>query len=75
MPSDSSKWEDINRDLVMAQTVEPLLPSLSVETLTLAIDGALVPRAKLEGTAHTRPALAASGGGRGGATPKTRPRD
>lgn len=46
IPPKSSKWVDINRDLMAAQTVEPQVPSTGIETPTLALDDDLVPKTK-----------------------------
>lgn len=46
VPPKSSKWVDINRDLVAAQSVQPRGPSMGVETLTLALDDDLLPKKK-----------------------------
>lgn len=44
VPPKSSKWVDINRDIRMAQTIEPQLPFGGGEDLAVALDGAFVPK-------------------------------
>ncbi|CBJ27834.1 conserved unknown protein [Ectocarpus siliculosus] len=57
VPRQSSKWEDINRDLMMAQTSETQLPSIGVKTLTSALDDALGSKinTKRNGAVRRRP--------------------
>lgn len=75
----SSKWEDMKADLTMAQAIEPLLPSLAVDTLTLALDDVLAPKARLEGPVERQPELATTGStgktiNRAGSSTRRRPR-
>lgn len=60
IPPKSSKWVDINRDLLSARTAleRQSLPSVGVETLTLTNSGTLAPKtkSKLEGSGSTRTA-------------------
>lgn len=61
IPPKSSKWVDMNKDLLKAEDVERLPPPLGVETLTLALDDALAPKNKLAGArVERRPALVAT---------------
>ena len=76
VPPKSSKWVDINRDIVAAETGSALtqtlpLQAIGVETLTSALGETLAPKKALNG-AKRRPALASTT--RRGAGVATKPR-